>query len=105
MRGVLCKHRGGDGAAAREGGQRLARHQRLASEDAVLIGERQPYDLELLLFGDRFEAPRGFFLLLGPETGALDKIQRATPSEARPNAAGGMFELSSWRGAVRQSNP
>src|SRR5215210_602666 len=78
MRGVLGKHRGGDGAATRERGQRLARHQRLASKNAVLIGERQPYDFKLVLFDDGLESPGGFFLLLGPETVALHKIQRAT---------------------------
>ena len=65
----------------------------------MLIGERQPYDFELLLFDDRLESQSGVFLLLGPETVALDKIQRATPSKARPNATDGMFELSFSRGA------
>ena len=39
VRGVLGEHRGGDGAAAFERSQRFARDQRLAAQDAVLIGE------------------------------------------------------------------
>ena len=39
VRGVLGQHRGGDGAAALQRGNRLAGHQRLAAQDAVLVGE------------------------------------------------------------------
>ena len=52
VRGVLGEHRGGDRAAAFQRGQRLARHQRLAAQDAVLIGKRQPDYFQLLIFDD-----------------------------------------------------
>ncbi len=39
VRGVLGQHRGGDGAAAFERGDRFAGDQRLAAQDAVLVGE------------------------------------------------------------------
>ena len=39
VRGVLGEHRGGDGAAAFQRGHRFARDQRLATQNAVLIGE------------------------------------------------------------------
>ena len=52
VRRVLGEHRGGDGAAALQRGDRRARHQRLAAQDAVLVGERKPDDFELLLLDD-----------------------------------------------------
>ena len=39
VRGVLGQHRGGNGATAFERGQRLAGDQRLAAQDAVLVGK------------------------------------------------------------------
>jgi hypothetical protein len=66
MRGVLGKHRGGDGATAAKTGQRFVGHQRLAPENAVLIGERQSDDFELLLLDDPRDALGGVLLFVRP---------------------------------------
>ena len=76
VRGVLGQHRGGDGAAAFERRQRFAGHQRLAAQDAVLVGERQPDDFEIFLFDDSAQAAGGFLLLFRPETVTFDETQR-----------------------------
>ena len=67
MRGVLGKHRRGDGASALQRGQRFAGDQCLAPQDSVLVGEREPDDLEFLLFDDSAQARRRFALLVGPK--------------------------------------
>ena len=54
----------------------------LPLQDAVLVGEGQPDDFELLFFDDAPEARRRFLLLVGPETVTPDKTQRA-PSGRR----------------------
>src|SRR5882724_7683694 len=82
MRGILGKHRGGDGAPALQRGQRFACDQRLASQDPVLIGERQPDDLELLLSDGSAQPRCRFALLVGPKPVTLDKTQRVTPSQS-----------------------
>jgi hypothetical protein len=87
VRGILGEHRGGDGASALERAQRLARDQRLAPQDSVLIGEREADDLELLLFDDPREARRRFLLLARPETVTLDKTQRVAPGGRRTRSA------------------
>src|SRR5665213_2276738 len=79
MRGVLGEHGGGDGAAALQRTQRFAGDQRLAAQDAVLIGERKPDDLEFLLFDDAAQAAGRLFLLARPQTVTLDKTQRVIP--------------------------
>ena len=54
--------------------------QRLAAQDAVLVGKRQPDHFELLLFDDFAQPARRLFLLARPQTVTLDKTQRVTPS-------------------------
>jgi hypothetical protein len=76
VRGVLGKHRRGDGTAVFEAAQRLAGDQRLAAQDAVLIRKRQPDHLEPLLLDDASEPDGGVFLLCGPQAVALDETQR-----------------------------
>ena len=76
VRGVLGEHRGGDRAAVLQRGQRLARHQRLAPEDAVLIGKRQPDHLQLLLLDDFAKA--ACRLLVALSTRARDARQNST---------------------------
>src|SRR3954469_2902090 len=93
MRGVLGEHRSGDRAAALQRRQRFAGDQRLAAQDSMLVGKRQPQDFELLLFDDTSQTRRRFLLLRRPEAVTLDKAQRVTP--------GG----PSLRGAKRRSNP
>src|SRR6185437_1185116 len=79
VRGILGEHRRGDRAAALQRGQCFARDQRLAAQDAVLVGKRQPDDFELLLLDDAAKPARGFLLLVRPQAVTLDKTQRATP--------------------------
>ena len=79
VRGVLGEHRGGDGAAAFERGERLACDQRLAAQDAVLIGKRQADGFEFLFFDDAAQAARRLLLLARPKTVTLNEIQRVTP--------------------------
>ena len=99
VRGVLGEHRGGDAAAALQRRQRFRRDQRLAAQDAVLVGERQPDNFELLLLDDALQPRRRFVLLIGPETVTPDKTQRASSGRDR-------LEISpSLRGAKRRSNP
>jgi hypothetical protein len=87
VRGVLGEHRGGDAASAFQRAQRLARDQRLAAQDAVLIGEREPDDFELLLLDDFAQARRRFFLRARPQTVTLDETQRVAPSRHRSGNA------------------
>ncbi len=112
VRGVLGEHRGGDGTAALQRRQRLAGHQRLAAQDAVLVGERQSDDFEFLFLDDAPEARRRFFLLARPEAVPLDKTQRATPSPERsgpllPRPAcgerGSLSKRVSWRAPLTRS--
>ena len=79
VRGVLGEHRGGDGAAALQRGERLARDQRLAAQDAVLVRKRQPDHFELLFLDDAAQAARRLLLLVRPQPVTLDKTQRVTP--------------------------
>ena len=79
MCGVLGEHRGGDGAAAFERGECFACNQRLAPEDAVLIGKRQADGLELLLLDDAAKAARRLFLLARPQTVTFNEAQRISP--------------------------
>src|SRR4051794_33946745 len=88
MRGVLGEHRGGDGAAVLQRGQRFARHQRLAAKDSVLVGKRQPQDFELLLFDEASQARRRLFLLGWPQAVTLDKTQRVTPATTATRSLG-----------------
>ena len=83
MRGVLGEHRRGDGAAALQRSQRLARNQRLAAQDAVLIRERQPDHFELLFLDDTAQAARRLLLLARPEAVTLDETQCVTPGHER----------------------
>src|SRR6202035_5292698 len=89
VRAVLGEHRGGDAAAAFQRGQRLGHHQRLAAQDAVLIGEREADDFELLFLDDAPQPRRRLMLLVGPETVTPDKTQRTAPSQPSLRGANG----------------
>src|ERR1700722_2730314 len=80
VRGILGEHRGGDGAATLQRRQRLARDQRLASENSVLIRKREPDHLKLVILDDAPQPRRRFLPLARPQTMTLNKAQRVTPS-------------------------
>ena len=97
VRSVLGKQRGGDAAAAFQRGQRLAGDQRLAAQDAVLVGKGEADGFEFLLFGDRAQAARRL-ALLRPTT-ARDARRKSHPTIPPSN--------SSFRGETksRARNP
>jgi len=66
----------------------------------VLIGERQSYDFELLLFDDALKARGGFLLLVGPKAVTPDKTQLSPPQSLTRNVADAVDSYpSSLRGA------
>ena len=54
----------------------VARHHGLAAQDAVLVGERQPHDLEAVLLDQPLGPRRRLELLLAPQPVALDEALR-----------------------------
>ena len=51
----------------------VGRHQRLAAQDAVLIGKRQPHHFEPVLLDQPLGPRRGLELLVVPQPVALDE--------------------------------
>ena len=76
VRGVLGEQRGGDRAAVAHHVRGLARHHRLAAQDAVLVGKRQPDDLEPVLLDQLLGVGRRLELLVAPQPVALDEAAR-----------------------------
>ncbi len=73
VRGVLGEQRGGHGAAVAHRGRGVARHHCLAAQDAVLVGKRQPHDLEPVLLDRFLGLDRRLELLVVPQPVALDE--------------------------------
>ncbi|MET4776441.1 hypothetical protein ABIA28_008655 [Bradyrhizobium elkanii] len=84
-----------------ERAHRFAGDQRLAAQDAVLVGERQADDFEVRLLDEAAEALCGLLLLIRPQAVTLDETHRITPlflprlalrgagtSKARPERVG-----------------
>jgi hypothetical protein len=67
VRGVLGEQRGGERAAVAHHAGGLAGHDRLAAQDAVLVRERQPHDLETVLLDPLVGVGRRLELLVGPQ--------------------------------------
>ena len=64
------------GAAVAHGARGVGRHHGLAAQDAVLIGKRQPHDLERVLLDQLLGPRRGLELLVAPQAVALDEADR-----------------------------
>ena len=73
VRGVLGEQRGGDRAAVAHHLGGVAGDDGLAAQDAVLVGKREPHDLEALLLDQPLGPRGGLELLLAPQTVALDE--------------------------------
>ncbi len=73
VRGVLGQQRGRDGAAVAHDAGGVGRHRGLAAQDAVLIGKRQPHDLEPVLLDQAFGPRRSLELLVAPQAVAFDE--------------------------------
>ena len=56
----------------------VARHDGLAAQDAVLVGKRQPHDLEPVLLDQLVGLDRGLELLVAPQPVALDEAVRGS---------------------------
>ena len=79
VRGVLGEHGGGDGAATLQRGDRLGGDDGLAAQDAVLVGEGEADDLEVLFLDDAAHARRGVCLLIRPQRMTRDESHFTTP--------------------------
>src|SRR5262249_41396437 len=99
--GVLGEQGGGERAAAFQRGNRFARDQRLAAQDAVLVRKGEADDFEIALLDDADEAARRLLLLGRPQAVALDKTQRGVPPEALKTSS----KVRHCEERKRRSNP
>ncbi len=76
MRRVLGEQRGGDRAAVAHHAGGLAGHHGLAAQDAVLVRERQPHDLEAVLLDPFVGVGRRLELLVAPQPVTLHEAAR-----------------------------
>jgi len=95
--GVLGEQRRRHGDAALEGGRRRLRHQSLAAQDAVLVGERKPHQFELVLLDRLQSGLRGGGLLVVPQTMAIDEARRGRSARALRHQCPLAQLLVAWR--------
>ncbi len=86
VRGVFREHGGGDGAAALQRGDRLRGDDGLAAQNAVLVGEGEADDLEILLLDDAAHPRRRVLLLIRPQRMTRDESHLGIPPVVRREA-------------------
>ena len=94
VRGVLGQQRRRHGDAALHQRRRILGHHGLAAQHAVLIGEREAHQFELVLLDRLRDRLGGARLLVGPKTVPLDEAGGGAVAEASVWANG------EWRMAV-----
>ena len=76
MGGVLQQHRRGEAQTAGDGRGDFAGRQRLAAQDAVLVGEGEADDGEPVGLEAALDLARGGLAVVGPQTGLLGEMHR-----------------------------
>ena len=74
MRCILQQHGGAEADAGLHRAGDLACRQRLAAQDAVLVGEGEAHDRERVGLDAAHDLARGCLALVGPQTGLFGKM-------------------------------